>query len=176
MEILLDYGHGGHDPGGVFGNLKEKDDVLRLGKLIKTKLESKAIRVYETRSGDEYLTLRERVELANSLKLDYIVSLHRNAYIPYKANGIEAFLYHKHKRASNLLADNILAKLSRLGFVNRGIKYSNFYILKNTRAKALLLEIGFIDNPIDNEIFYKNIEEISSIISQEIYKMKDYKK
>ena len=168
MKIFLDYGHGGRDPGAVFGNLREKDENLLLGKMVKKKLEREGVHVVETRSGDQNVSLRERVKLANEGNYDYILSLHRNAFMPYTAKGIEGHIYTKFQKSTKDLIARILEGLSQLGFINRGVKYSNFYILKHTKAKALLLEIGFIDNPDDNLIFQRDMEKIATIIVREI--------
>lgn len=46
------------------------------------------------------------------------------------------------------------------GFNNRGVKTANFHVLRETKAPAVLIEIGFIDNSQDNALFDSNREEI----------------
>ncbi len=108
-KIVIDMGHGGHDPGaiGVHG-LREKDVVLdiglKLGKLIKENFPE--IEVIYTRDSDFYLTLEERTKLANSNKADLFISIHANASKNKHARGIETYFldFAKEERAKEVVA------------------------------------------------------------------------
>lgn len=54
---------------------------------------------------------------------------------------------------SKPLADKIQRALVNVDFRDRGVKEAHFYVLKNTRTPALLLEVGFINNSADNQLF-----------------------
>ncbi|MER2058059.1 MAG: N-acetylmuramoyl-L-alanine amidase [Niallia sp.] len=69
------------------------------------------------------------------------------------ATGAEIFIFNLSNPKSKPLADRIQRALVDIGFKNRGVKEDNFYVLKNTKTPALLLEIGFIDNSTDNKLF-----------------------
>lgn len=169
MIICLDYGHGGRDPGGVSGSRKESFDNLRLGSFLKKNLEEESFKVYETRTRDVYVSLERRVAFSNSLGADYFISIHRNAFNS-RARGVETYV-HPGTSLENLgLARRIQSGLSSLGFYDRGLKPGNFYVLRKTRARSILLELGFIDNPEDNRIFDEKIQEIAQVISNEIKK------
>jgi N-acetylmuramoyl-L-alanine amidase len=91
--IVLDAGHGGHDPGAVGPTgLQEKDLTLdlarRLGALLQEEL---GVRVVLTRSRDVFLPLRERTALANREKADLFVSIHVNAAAGQSAAGTETY-------------------------------------------------------------------------------------
>lgn len=65
---------------------------------------------------------------------------------------------------SKPLTDKVQRALVNVGFRDRGVKEANFYVLKNTRAPALLLEVGFIDNSSDNQLFDTQFDTIVDAI------------
>jgi N-acetylmuramoyl-L-alanine amidase len=92
-RIVIDAGHGGHDPGTIgAGGLQEKDLVLdvslRLEKLVRTELGAE---VLMTRSSDAYVPLEERTAIANSRAADLFLSVHANASRDRRARGIETY-------------------------------------------------------------------------------------
>jgi N-acetylmuramoyl-L-alanine amidase len=93
FRIVLDAGHGGWDLGTVGRQgLLEKDLVLdvtqRLGKLLQTRLGSE---VMFTRTGDTYLPLDQRADIANQAQADLFVSVHANYSSSAAARGIETY-------------------------------------------------------------------------------------
>ena len=91
QTIMIDPGHGGKDPGAVFGKLYEKDINLRLGKILGTILKQKGFDVKYTRTEDKFIPLEERTAMANSEKADLFVSLHVNAHQNRRINGLEVY-------------------------------------------------------------------------------------
>lgn len=150
--IIFDYGHGGKDSGATLGNRYEKDDNLKLGKDVKKVLERHGIQVDETRKGDETVPLNQRSVIANRKNYDFFISFHRNAFNG-KAFGVETFTYILKKPKAVELATNINNGMVKVGFHNRGVKNANFAVLRQTKADAVLLEVGFIDNVNDNKIY-----------------------
>lgn len=150
--VIFDYGHGGTDSGARLGDRYEKDDNLKLGKDVKKIVESHGVQVDETRTGDETVSLNQRSAIANRKNYDFFISFHRNAFNG-KAFGVETFTYILKKPKAVDLATNINNGMVKVGFHNRGIKTANFAVLRQTKADAALLEVGFIDNVNDNEIF-----------------------
>jgi N-acetylmuramoyl-L-alanine amidase len=93
-RIVIDAGHGGHDPGTIgHRGLQEKDLVLdvalRLEKLVRTELPK--IEVVMTRSSDVFIPLEERTGIANSRGADLFLSIHANSSRSPKASGIETY-------------------------------------------------------------------------------------
>lgn len=77
--VVIDAGHGGHDPGALSGDggLREKDVTLAVAKAIKDALlASGRVRVALTREDDRFLVLQERYGLARRLKADLFISVH----------------------------------------------------------------------------------------------------
>lgn len=160
---LLDPGHGGTDPGATYKGRKECDDVLKLALRVGELLKYNNENIYYTRTRDNTVSLAERSNIENSGSYDYFVSIHRNAYQPEVAKGVETHIYVKGGKAEQL-ANKVNPELVKLGFLNRGVKISNFHVLRETKAPAILIEVGFIDNSSDNSIFDENFEKIAQAI------------
>ena len=168
VKICFDYGHGGLDPGATFKGRRESQDNLELGRRVADKLALYKIEVGETRTRDLNLSLRQRVDFANRAGYDYFISFHRNAFKPEMANGAEVFVHPQGSPKAKILAEEIQRGLVACGFRNRGVKSSNFYVLRKTKMPGLLIEVGFIDNSGDNRIFDENRQMIIDRISKAI--------
>jgi N-acetylmuramoyl-L-alanine amidase len=91
--IVIDAGHGGHDPGSIGpGGLQEKDLVLdvalRLEKLVRARLGAAVIL---TRSGDVFVPLEERTAIANAKGADLFLSIHANSSRSPRPRGVETY-------------------------------------------------------------------------------------
>ena len=93
-KIVIDAGHGGHDPGAVGpNNVHEKDVVLDIANKVKKILMSDPLNeVFLTRERDVFLPLEARTAFANRKNADLFVSIHANASVNRKAKGIETYL------------------------------------------------------------------------------------
>jgi N-acetylmuramoyl-L-alanine amidase len=91
-EIIIDAGHGGKDPGarGRSG-LKEKTVVLDIAKRLKKNLEEEGIKVIMTRGRDEFISLKERTEIACRSKADLFISVHANSSRNRGVQGVEVY-------------------------------------------------------------------------------------
>ena len=157
--VFLDAGHGGKDSGALGLNLKEKDVNLSVTKKIGTFLTNNGIVVRYTRDKDVYLTLSERSSMANKLGADCFLSVHCNAYNGV-AKGIETYCY---KTTTRDLANYIhkeVIKDTTLYSNNRGVKTGNFHVIRETKMRAALIELGFIDSETDVEILRKESNHI----------------
>ncbi|HWL23345.1 MAG TPA: N-acetylmuramoyl-L-alanine amidase [Ureibacillus sp.] len=168
VVVMLDYGHGGKDPGAVYQGRKEADDVLKLGMAVAKKLRSVGINVKETRKSDNFLSLEERSNYERKVRPHYFISLHRNAFKPEHASGVETFVYLTNNTQSGEVAKEIQNRLVKIGFKNRGVKKANFHVLRETYAPAVLIEVGFIDNSIDNKIFDSKFDKMVDAIAEGI--------
>ncbi len=96
--IVIDPGHGGHDPGAIGpSGLKEKDVALKIAKALKKKLEKDGKqfgveKVYLTRENDRFIPLEERTGIARKLGADLFISIHCNAAKSKHAHGIETYI------------------------------------------------------------------------------------
>jgi len=91
-RIVIDAGHGGHDPGARAKGLSEADltlDVaLRLEKLL---LRQPGVEVIQTRRTNAFVPLEERTDLANRSGADIFLSIHANASADRRARGVETY-------------------------------------------------------------------------------------
>ena len=91
--VVIDAGHGGHDPGAVGNSLKEKDINLLAALQLGISLKSLGIDTQLTRMDDRFLKLAERTDIANVANADMFISLHCNALPKGKsATGFEIYL------------------------------------------------------------------------------------
>ncbi len=176
VRVCLDAGHGGEEVGAVLGKRYEKDDTLKITKLVEKKLKKKNIKVIMTRKKDKEVSLQERCIIANKKKADIFVSIHRNSATV--GNGVEIWCKSAKEEKDTKLADNILAGLTQTKIQqNRGIKYgtidgesSDYYVLKNTNMPSCLIELGFISNEKDNQLLDDNLDEYAEAIAEGIVK------
>ncbi|MDP8216672.1 MAG: N-acetylmuramoyl-L-alanine amidase [Candidatus Kaelpia imicola] len=90
--IVLDPGHGGKDPGAIGASgVYEKDLVLSIAKILKSKLERAGYKVKMTRNDDSYISLWNRVAFANREGADLFLSIHANSARAKSASGFEVF-------------------------------------------------------------------------------------
>ena len=90
--IIIDAGHGGHDSGAVSFGIKEKDVVLKLARLLKSKLEERTdLEILLTRDRDVFIPLEARTAFANQRGGDIFISLHMNAAKNRDARGLEIY-------------------------------------------------------------------------------------
>lgn|GEM_PF-1157770 len=132
--VVLDAGHGGHDPGAVgVSGVREADVALSLTHRLKKALENRMdVEVVLTRDDDTFIPLQERAAIANALDADLFVSVHANASRTSKRWGIETYYmdaasgaaaakvaerenaYAQGEKAQNLLTDLFVTGTNRL--------------------------------------------------------------
>ena len=111
-SVIIDPGHGGSDPGAVYGNRREKDDTLALSYDIGNALERRGVRVEYTRVGDVYNSPYEKAQIGNSSTADLFLSIHRNAMaVPGAASGTLSLIFGRGGDAETF-AENINKKLA----------------------------------------------------------------
>jgi N-acetylmuramoyl-L-alanine amidase len=169
--VVVDAGHGGHDHGAAGPLGVEKDFALQLAKALKTELEAKGFRVLLTRSDDRFLTLSQRVAIANATPQSIFISLHFNAG-SRTATGIETFALtpkdgaaslargggvnwkgltgNAHDSANIALATAVHAQVVYgIGLVDRGIKRAQWSVLSGCQRPGILFEGGFVSSARD---------------------------
>ena len=186
--VVLDAGHGGHDPGTVSSWAHEKEIVLdvttRLGELLR----AEGIEVILTRDGDRFLTLQERSTFATTER-NVFVSIHANSAPSSSAAGIETWVFGRPLDPSQIdrairengggevgeqltaeaaqsadIAGDILREtqlnyslglanlvqdrlIAATGATDRGVRQNLFYVIRNSRIPAVLVELGFVSHP-----------------------------
>ena len=89
--IVLDAGHGGHDPGASHFGLKEKHLTLDIVKHLRVRLREEGLTVVMTRESDRFIPLSGRPNLANRLLANLFVSVHVNANSHRHISGVEVY-------------------------------------------------------------------------------------
>lgn len=164
VQVILDIGHGGSDPGKVgIGNLLEKEVNLQIGLKVKRLLEAENIAVKLTRETDagtgkdaggssKVEDMKARVALINGLKPQIAVSIHQNSYQDPAVKGAQVF-YYSHSDTGEKFAAILQEELRRIDTENhRQIKENDtYYLLKRTEVPTVIVECGFLTNPEEAE-------------------------
>ncbi|BDD39015.1 N-acetylmuramoyl-L-alanine amidase [Streptococcus ruminantium] len=171
--VYLDPGHGGRDSGASYGGIHEKNLAMSVANKLKDSLVQRGINVLMTRTGDYDVDYRtERSSLVNKSNADLFISLHFNATGAgvTDTKGIETYWYkydpeyqpkinkEKHNDPTRLAESEILANkvqaslIKETGAVNRGVKRETFAVLRETAVPAILVELGFMDNPSELQV------------------------
>lgn len=106
-RIVIDAGHGGHDPGAQANGIKEAELVLDVAQRLSKLAQKQGIEVVMTRDSDIFIPLEERTAIANREGADLFLSIHANAARNTKARGIETYFLNF---ASNSDAEAVAAR------------------------------------------------------------------
>lgn len=150
--VVIDAGHGGMDPGAVYGGVKEKDLNFDIAKRLNSLLKANNIKVYMTRTDDYYVSLYSRSNLANRVNADLFISIHNNAgYSRY--SGSSSLYFPSYWNVNRKLSGRTFAAIvqseltSTLQSKNIGIiPRPRLSVLRNTKMPAVIAEIGFMTN------------------------------
>ncbi|OGO77061.1 MAG: hypothetical protein A2Y23_04700 [Clostridiales bacterium GWB2_37_7] len=151
-KFVLDAGCGDEDGKQQPSNgLSEKeinlDIVLRLSRLLKD--DGAAVKL--TREGNTNVALSDRAAITNTEKPDFFISILQNSFASPGVSGTEIYHFRGDKE-SEKIAKLILDEVSgAIGSKNRGVRTAEFYLLRQVRASAIILQLLYITNPIDAE-------------------------
>jgi len=103
-KVIIDAGHGGHDPGAVGKNSREKDIVLKIALMTGNYIEENFddVVVIYTRKTDKFVELYRRAQIANEENADLFISIHCNSNPSSKPYGSETYVMGLHKSGANL--------------------------------------------------------------------------
>jgi N-acetylmuramoyl-L-alanine amidase len=161
--IILDAGHGGHDPGGIAGQrYSEKTAALDVARSVQSRLRASGHRVIMTRNSDTFVELSRRVAISNRSPGNSIfVSIHFNASPNRDASGIETYFYSQHSARLAETVHNRVVAASR--GEDRGVRRARFYVLRYNRRPSILVELGFLTNPAEGARIYKSFKYRQSL-------------
>jgi len=148
-QIIIDPGHGGLDNGASYGYIDEDDTNLAISYYLDYELSLAEISHIMTRDKDKYVSLDERVHKANIKKPELFISIHCDAFHKHTVSGISVHIY-KHPSLGAVTAANAIERQLLIHFPEhpyRGIKRSNFKVLRDTNMPAVLIECEFLSNP-----------------------------
>lgn len=139
--VVIDAGHGGFDRGGIRQNLlPEKDVALDVAQRLQKSLQKAGLKTVMTRSDDRFVTLDQRVAIANAQRNAIFMCIHFNAALRRSARGVETFYAAPTEtRLATRIQRNLAATTNG---DNRGVKRASFHVLRKTRMRAVLAECG----------------------------------
>jgi N-acetylmuramoyl-L-alanine amidase len=156
MNVLIDPGHGGQDPGAVAQGLRECDINLSVAALLAACLKEQGGKTWMTRREDKFVSLRGRTNLEHHLSPDLTISLHCNAAVNVGAHGFEVWTSIG-ETASDRAAYHVINAIQN-AFPMRRLRYDitdgeqvwdkdrekNLWMCRRTFGPAILVEMGFI--------------------------------
>lgn len=159
--IVIDAGHGGKDPGAQSikaPKYQEKSLTLATALMTSKFLQQMGYRTALTRTDDVFVSLQNRAMFANKLRPKLFVSIHYNAAVNNKAEGIEIYYYDdseknaKRTTASKALGQTILKALAKSTKAKmRTVQHGDYAVIRETHMTAVLVEGGFLTNPKERE-------------------------
>lgn len=151
--IVVDPGHGGHNPGAVSNGVQETDINLSISLLLRDKLLKEGAKVIMTRQSDKAVAsnnstlgqeLQARVDIAEKNNADLFISIHSNSNPDKSIAG--AMTFYPKDRSSQLALEVQKALIEQTGAVDKGVASATFYVLRNTTMPSILVETGFVTN------------------------------
>src|SRR5882724_7438398 len=168
--VVLDPGHGGFDNGASSSWGSEKNLTLDVALVARRELIRAGYRVEMTRATDTYVSLEQRVNIANRFPHAVFVSIHFNSSAG--GVGVESFALAPEGVTSNMSSEHHVSAadvarhagnaqdehnialtasihalvLSRLAAFDRGVKHARFHVLRDVKIPAVLVEGGFISD------------------------------
>lgn len=154
VKILLDPGHGGAESGALGPTgYPEKAVNLAVSKLLQQELVARGASVYMTREEDQDVSLQDRVTMIDKLKPAIAISVHYNS-LPDNGDaentqGIGTFWYNTQAHSLAVFLHNYLVK--KLERPSYGVFWNNLALTRPATTPAILLELGFMSNPVEFE-------------------------
>ena len=160
-SVVLDPGHGGYDNGAMSVWGCEKNYALDVAWRTKALLEAVGLRVYMTRTRDEFVPLEERVRFANAHPRALFIAIHFNSGGP-DANGIETYTLAPRGVPSMAADGPMLSDLRPCAgnvcdaenmalacATHASLKRARFVVIRDIDIPGVLVEGGFLSNPGD---------------------------
>jgi len=181
LKVCIDAGHGGEDSGATYGGVVEKNCNLDMAQAMRSRLESYGVPVVMTRTGDSYLTVGARPEVAYNNGCNLFISIHCNSG---GGAGTEVYKsitqYH-----DDDLASRILSKItSTIGTGSRGVKTrtgqnGDYYgVIRGSAARGIngmIVEVAFVDGDKDKLSNYNTRVSAGTAIADAVLEKYGYK-
>lgn len=147
-KIVIDPGHGGRDNGttGARGTL-EKTLTLQTAQGLYEKLKSTGANVILTRNNDTYIPLSSRVYTSHYHNADAFISIHYDSMLDRSVHGMTTYYYHSYQK--NLAASVHSSITSKTNLKDRGYRFGDYYVLRENKRNAILVELGYLSNPTE---------------------------
>ena len=173
--VVIDPGHGGSDPGAVYNSRSEKDVALTYGQALAERVRHQlgAGEAILSRETDTFVSLRWRRELVDIYQARLFVSLHADASRDGEVVGTRIYYpYFEPQRSPITSMSDLLNELERYDHVAQSrqiaiamadklrtsvprdvrVRAGRFFVLDEARTPTLLIELGYLSSPIDQEM------------------------
>ena len=174
IKISINAGHTASGPGygAEYKGFRESEINRAVVKALIPKLQKLGHTVHNStvdKASTNSAYLSQVVKSSNISGADLFLSIHCNASAAHTGYGVECWTY---KGAEHTAAKKICANMAKLGFRNRGIKDGrNLYVVKKTYAKAILVELFFLDNYTDRKLYLElGADKLATDIAEAIGK------
>ena len=172
MRIGLNAGHTLSGPGsGTAGVIVESIETRKVCSRLTEMFQASGVEVVPCtvdKASTQSAYLQKAVEMANRTDLDWFISIHFNNDAKKAGHGVEVYTYKGRQYPD---AVEVCEHIAALGFTNRGVKSgSGLYVIRKTKAKSMLIEICFVNDP-DASAYQQKFEQICAAIA---YALADY--
>jgi len=151
MQIVVDAGHGGKDPGAKgISPSHEKHIALDLANQLASELRARGASVTMTRSKDVFIELEGRAAIAEKSRTDLFVSVHADSHANPTISGATIYIARNASGASRKIATAIEGAMKRSGVPVRGVRTAGFVVLIKHSRPAVLIESGYLTNSTDS--------------------------
>lgn len=148
LKITIDPGHGGYQPGARGCGLVEKDINLQNALKVYDALRQAGAEVTLTRTDDTYVSLDERVDIAERAGSDIFISFHCNSCgTSNLRHGTE--LYYCNDNSKDLATVMEKTIVPKLGTRYGGVFQRRFLVVRKSKMPAILVEVGYINDTGD---------------------------
>jgi len=158
--VIVDPGHGGKDPGTLIGGATEKYIDLQVAAKVAALLQQRGVTVVMTRQQDRFIELEERAEVANRRDTDLFVSIHSDSAPDRGISGFTLYVAREASGESRRAAQSIATSMARTGSDSRGIREADDKVLVLTNCPAVLIDVGYLSNPLDGRRLQDNAFQI----------------
>lgn len=170
LRVLLIAGHGDGDPGAVANGIEEADETRAIVSNLDTQLEGICqVDIYPTER-NAYKDLKAGKLAVKWNDYDYVLEIHLNACEADtpdgETKGVECYVTRSEPGTS--VEEAICKNIASLGLANRGVKRKNLDVIQAARTAGVssaLLEVCFLDDPDDMEIYQANKTAIATAIA-----------
>lgn len=160
VQVVIDAGHGGIDPGKIgINGAEEKDINLQIATLVRRYLELQDVEVIMTRETDDGLydanasnkkvqDMKRRIAIIDETAPALTVSIHQNSYPEEYVKGAQVFYYTgstEGQKLADFLQESLVERLDPEN--HRQVKANDsYYLLKKTPTPIVIVECGFLSN------------------------------
>ncbi len=171
LNVFIDAGHGGSDPGGI-GPMGLPESFVNLSVALKLRklLEAKGIKTEIDRTSNVFVSLQQVVAEANRSGANLFIGLYCNSTVVPYLYGTTTYYFHRNSYAfANYLEHYVSSKLN---LKYDGVVMDDLYVLRFTTMPAVVIEYAYISNPFEERLLASSTfrQMIADAISNAIYK------